>query len=83
MVLQFYSSCCVMDSFRFASMIQLPCCVKTGFLVSFGLSSLFTKITLNETISICADYLNRIYSRPPPYPEHLFIELMKLVTKSV
>ena len=57
-VLKFYSSCCVPDFFQFASMIcQLSSCAKTEFLSYFEIPSSFTNITLDETISICADYL--------------------------
>ena len=62
---------------------QLPRCVDTKFLVSFDISSLFTNIPLGEIISIWADYLYHCHSWPPPYPEHIFMELMELANKSI
>ena len=83
-VLQSYSGCSVSDSFLFALIIrQPPRCVDTEFLVSFDISSLLTNIPLDESISICTDYLYRCYSRPTPFPEHIFIVLMELDPKSV
>ena len=81
-VLEIYSGCCVKDSLPFFSIIRrLPVCMESQFLVSFDVVSLFT---LDETISICADFL---YRGPPavalPFPEKVFIELMGIATKSV
>ena len=84
-VLEFYSGCCVKDSFTFSSIIRrLPLCNESQFLVSYDIVSLFTNIPLDETISICADFL---YCGPStivlPFPEEFFIELMGIATKSV
>ena len=84
-VLEFYSGFCVKDYFTFASIIcQLPFCNDSQFLVSFDIVSLFTNIPLDETISICADFL---YCGPStsvlPFPENVFVELMEIATKSV
>ena len=84
-VLEFYSVCCVKDSFTFSSIIRrLPVCMESQFLVSFDVVSLFTNIPLDETISICADFL---YCSPSiaslPFPGGAFIELMGIATKSV
>ena len=46
--------------------------------------SLFNNIPLDETISICADFLYRSPSTSVlPFPEEVFIELMEIATKSV
>ena len=80
----FYPGCCISDTFLFASMIyQLLRCMDTEFLVSFDISSLFANIPLDETISICVNYLYRCYSRSPTFPEHVIIELMKPARKFV
>ena len=85
LVLEFYSGCCVKDSFTFSSIIcRLPVCNESQFLVSFDVVSLFTNIPLDETISICDDFL---YHGPStiafPFPEEVFIKLMGIATKSV
>ena len=84
-VLEFYSGCCVKDSFTFSSIIRrFPVCIESQFLVSFDVVSLFTNIPLDETISICADFLYRGPSTIAlPFPEEVFIELMGIATKSV
>ena len=84
-VLEFYSEFCIKDSFTFSSIIRrLPVCNESQFLVSFDIVSLFTNIPLDETVSICADFL---YHGPStialPFPEEVFIELMGIATKSV
>ena len=84
-ILEFYSVCCVKNSFTFSSIIRrLPVCMESQFLVSFDVVSLFTNIPLDETISICANFL---YCGPSiaslPFPEDVFIELMGIATKSV
>ena len=75
----------MMMMMTFSSIIRrLPVCNDSQFLVSFDIVSLFTNISLDETISICADFL---YRRPStsvlPFPEDVFIELMEIATKSV
>ena len=84
-VLEFYSLCCVKDSFTFSSIIRrLPVCLESQFLVSFHVVSLFTNIPLDEIISICANFLYRGPSIASlPFPEDVFIELMGITTKSV
>ena len=84
-VLAFYSGFCVNDSFTFSLIIhQLLLCVDSQFMVSFDIASLFTYVPLDEVIYICVDFL---YHSPltsvPSFPESVFMELMKLVTKSV
>ena len=54
------------------------------FLVSFDVVLLFTNISLDETISIRADFLYRGPSTIAlPFPEKISIELMSIATKSV
>ena len=61
-VLDFYSEFYVGDSFSFASIIrQLSPCVDPQILVSFNIASLFTNVTPDEVISICADFLYRSF----------------------
>ena len=80
-VLEFYSGCCVKDSFIFFSIIRrLHVCIGSqflvsfdGVLVSFDVVSLFTNIPLDETMSICADFLYRGPSIVAlPFPEEDF-----------
>ena len=84
-VLDFYSVCCVKNSFTFSSIIRrLSVCMESQFLVTFDVVSLFTNILLDETISICTDILYRGPSVASlPFPEDVFIELMGIATKSV
>ena len=84
-VLDFYSVCCVMESFTFSSIIRRqPVCMESQFLVSLDAVFLFTNIPLDETISICADFLYRCPSVASlPFPEAVFIELMGIATRSV
>ena len=74
-VLEFYSGCCVKDSFTFSSIIRLlPVFIESQFLVYFNVVSHFTNIPLDETISICADFLYRGPSIVAlPFPEKVFI----------
>ena len=84
-VLEFYPGCCVKDSFTFSSIIcHFPVCIESQFLVSFDVVSLFTNIPLDETISICTEFLYRGPSTIAlSFPEEVFIELMGIATKSV
>ena len=84
-VLEFYSGFCVKDSFTFSSHIRrLPVCNDYQFLVSFHIVLLFTNIPLDETVSICADFLYRGPSTIAlPFSEEVFIDLMEIATKSV
>ena len=55
----------------------------TEFFVLFNISSLFANISLDETISICANCLYHGHLRPPSFPEYIFIELIGSATKSI
>ena len=58
-VLDFYSVFCVKDSFTFSFIIRhLPVCNDSQFLVSFDIVPLFTNVSLDETLSLCADVSN-------------------------
>ena len=84
-VLDFYSVYCVKDFFTFSSIIhRLPVCMESQILVSFDVVPLFTNISLDETIFICADFLYRGLSIASlPFPEVVFIELTGIATRSV
>ena len=84
-VLEFYSRCCVKDSFYiFLYHSSTSRLYWSQFLVSFDVVSLFTNIPLDETISICTDFLYRGSSTVAfPFPEEVFIELMGTATKSM
>ena len=84
-VLDSYSGFCVKDSFTFSSIIhRLSVCNDSQFLISFDIVSLSTNIPLDETISICADFLYRGPSTSIlPFPEDISIELMEIATKPV
>ena len=83
-VLKLYSSHSVKDSFTFANFIQ-NCNLEPAktFLCSFDISSLFTKVPLDETIEICADALPRGHLDCPPIPEDTFRELMLIATRGL
>ena len=73
------------DSFIFSSIIhQLPLCVDSQFMVSFDITSLFINVPLDKVISICVDVLYRsLLTSVPSCPEGIWVELMKVATKSV
>ena len=64
-----------------------PCEILTSTLMSlcvlFDVSSLFTNVSLDETIKICSEALyDQSHSRPF-IPKDMFVELMKSATSSV
>lgn len=72
---------CLPDSFQFdAHMRTFQPNLDTDFFVSLDISSLFTNISLDNTIGICADIL---YRGPINPPEIVFVELMVMATNSV
>ena len=81
LVLTLYSSNCIQDSFTFADIIKTsnldPSYI---FLCYFDISTLFTNVSLEETIQICADALYSSEYLPAPFPQQIFVELMKMVT---
>ena len=83
-VLQNLSSNCVSDSFTFEKKVRkFTFSPSTVFLCSFDISSLFTNVSLAETIEICADALYNDDSMAPSFPRNIFFELMQLATSSV
>ena len=63
--------------------LLLPC-IDSQFMVPFDITSLFTNVPLDEVISIYEDFLYRSpLTSVPSSPESVFMELMKLATKSV
>ena len=50
---------------------------------SFGISSLFTNVPLDETIAICADMLHNIPDSQPSIPKEVFVELLHSATSTV
>ena len=82
-VLQNLSSNCVSDSFTFVKEVKkftFP--PSSVFLCSFDISSLFTNVSLAETIEICADALYNDDSMAPFFSHNIFVELMQLATSS-
>ena len=45
---------------------------KDVYLCSFDISSLFTNVTLKETIGICAEALHKDPSSAPPTPKAIY-----------
>ena len=83
-VLQLYSNNCIKDSFTFAKEMQdLQMHPKETFLSSFDIRSLFTNVSLAETIQIWAGSLYGGELIPPDYPKEIFVELMNTATKLV
>ncbi len=61
----------------------LPC-VDSQFMVSFDITSMFTNVSLDELISICADFLHQSpLTSVPSFPGSVFMVLIELATKSV
>ena len=69
----------VMDSFQFAEVIcqQDP----SLHMASLDIDSLFTNISLDETIDICIDNLYNDHENLPNIPKHDFRNLLNIVTK--
>ena len=72
------------DSFTFANFLHnynfKPA---KAFLCSSDLSSLFTNVSVDETIEIFASALYRGYLDCLPFPEETFRELMLIATRRV
>ena len=81
----YYTKHCIKDSFTFAKEIhQGRTVLKTTFMTSFDVSSLFTNVPVKEAISITADYLYRQDRElQPPVPKDIFEELMAMATINV
>ena len=83
MIGSWFSSHCISDSFTFAKTIQNLDVDPNVFMCSFDVFSLFTNISLDETIKICLDALYDDSDLQPLIPKDVFVELMKSVTSSV
>ena len=62
---------------------QLKVNSNDSILSSFNICSLFTNVTLAETIEICTKTLYDGHLPTPIIPKHVFIELMKTATTLV
>ena len=83
-VLEQFSTNCIKGSFTFTQTMQdLRLKEKDVYLCTFDISSLFTNVPLKETIGKCAEALYKESSSTPPFPQTVFIELMKSATSSV
>ena len=83
-VLQNLSSNYVSDSFTFVKEVRkFTFSPSPVFLCSFDVSSLFTNVSLAETIEIFADALYNDDSMVPSFPHNIFVELMQLATPFV
>ena len=84
-VLWKYSTHCISDSFSFAHEVRsFDAPPEDSFMCSFDIKSLFTNVPLNETISICADYLySDAVPTVPSFSRDHFVSLMHWATSSV
>ena len=83
-VLELNLSFCIQDSFSFAELIgQFDPTSDQSYLCSFDICSLFTNVSLDETVRICADTLYSGKFISPDFPEAVFIELMQMATSDV
>ncbi len=57
--------------------------LQTLLCAPFETSSLFNDVPLDETIGICASTLYRGGLLNPPFPEEVFVEMIKSATRSV
>ena len=71
------------DSFTFAKTIQNLDIDLNVFMCSFDVSSLFTIVSLDETIKICSEVFFDKSDLQPVIPEGVFVELMKSAAFSV
>ena len=75
---------CIRDSFTFADIFKTSNLDPSSvFLCSFDISSLFTNVSLLETIQICADALCSSEHLSVPFQWQIFVELMKTATSCV
>ena len=73
----------ISDSFTFAKTMQNLDIDPNVFMCSFDVSSLFTYVSLDETIKICLEALHDQSDSQPLIPKDVFVELMKSATSSV
>ena len=82
-MLERFSSHCNSDSFTFIKTMQNLDNNPNVFMCSFDVSSLFTNVSLDETIKICSEALYDNSDLQPLIPRNVFVELMKSATSSV
>ena len=82
-LLQWFSSHCISYWFTFAKTMQNFDIDADVFMRSFDVSSLFTNVSLDETIKICSEALYDESDAQPVIPKDAFAELMKIATSSV
>ena len=79
-VLEHFNRFCIKDSF---SKIIRNFISTDMFTCSFDVRSLYTNVTLKETIEICCDVLFRSSLPKPTFPDSVFKHLINLATSSV
>ena len=82
-VLHRYTVHCISHSFTFADYIGKLDGQIDSFMCLFDVSSLFTNVPLNGTITICADTLYNNPDSQPCIPKEVFVELLHSVTSTV
>ena len=82
-VLARFSSHCISDSFTFAKTMQNFDINLNVFMCSFDVSSLFTNVSLDETIKIWSEALYDQFDSQPVIPKNVCVELMKSAISSV
>ena len=82
-VLDRYTVVCFFDSFTFADYIRKLVGQINSFMCSFDVSSLFTNVLLDETITICAETLHNHPDSQPCTPKEVFVELLHSATSAV
>ena len=83
---KFYTHRCVKDSFAFANLVKAATLTPGGYMCTFDVVSLFTKVPLGEVIDICADALfrnDRIETEMITLKEESFRKLMQFATSGV
>ena len=82
-VLDRYTAHCISDSFTFADYVRKLDGQIDSFICSFDVSSLFTNVSLDETIAICADTLYNIPDSQPCIRKEVFVELLHSATSTI
>ena len=82
-VLDRYTVHYISDSFTYADYIQKLDEQIDSFMCSFDVSSFFTNVPLDETITICAETLYNNPDSQPRIPKEVFVELLHSATSTV
>ena len=83
LILTLYSSNCIRDSICADIIKTSKLEASSVFLCSFDISSLFTNVSLAETIQIWADALYSSKHPPAPFPRQIFDKLMNMAASSI